>query len=53
MEIEEDQHFTSFITSFGLYQWRRMPMGLFNAPGDFQRLMELVLTGLTYEIVLV
>ena len=33
MEIEEDQHLTSFITPFGLYQWKRMPMGLCNAHG--------------------
>ena len=28
MEIEEeDQHLTAFITPFGLYKWKRMPMG--------------------------
>ena len=54
MEIlKEDQHLTSFITLFGLYQWKRMPMGLCSAPGAFQRLMELVLLGLTYDKVLV
>ena len=53
MEIEEYQHLTSFITPFGLYQWKRMPMGLCNARGAFQRLMEIVLSGLTYDIVFV
>ena len=54
MEIEEeDRYQTFFITPFGLYQWKRMPMGLCKAPGGFQRLMEIVLSGLTYEIVLV
>ena len=47
---EEDQRLASFITPFGFYQWKRMPMRLFDAPGTFQRLMELVLT---YKIVLV
>ena len=37
MEIEEeDQHLTSFITPIGLYQRKRMPMGLCNATGAFQ-----------------
>ena len=54
MEIEEeDQHLTSFKTAFALYQWKKMPMGLCSAPGAFQRWMEIVLSGLIFEIVLV
>lgn len=37
---EEDRAKTAFCTPFGLFEWRRMPFGLCNAPGTFQRLMQ-------------
>lgn len=49
---EKDKHKTSFLTRYGLYQFKRLPMGCCNAPATFQRAMNLMLRGLTYISVL-
>ena len=50
---EESQNMTAFVTPMGLYKWKRLLMGLASAPGAFQNLMELIMAGLSYEVVLV
>src|SRR3989442_575882 len=50
---KEDRDKTAFITRRGQWRFRSLPMGLSNSPGTFQRLMDLVLRGLTWSTVLV
>ena len=45
--------YTAFVTPDGLYQWKRLPMGLSTAPGALQNLMEIVMSGLSMEIAMV
>ncbi len=45
----KSRQFTAFITSSGLYQWCRLPMGLKGAASYFQRMMaSIVLAGMLY-----
>ena len=47
-EIDKDK--TAFTTRYGLWEWNVMPFGLCNAPATFERLMEKVLEGLQWKI---
>ncbi|OWZ06249.1 Gag-pol fusion protein [Phytophthora megakarya] len=49
----KDRDKTGFVTRRGLYRFVRMPFGLANAPGTFQRMMNAVLRGLTWQTCLV
>ena len=48
-----DMHKTAFITQFGLYEWKVMPMGAKTSGANFQRLMDTIMTGLSWKSVLV
>lgn len=51
--MKKDRHKTAFTTLFGLYEYRRMPFGLCNAPATFQRLMQATMSDLVFQIVLI
>ena len=44
---------TAFITPDGLFECKRLPFGLCNAPATFQRMMDQVLSGLKWTMCLV
>lgn len=52
---ENDRHKTAFVhvTHKGLYHFKIMPFSLTNSPATFERLMEILLTGLQWERCLV
>ena len=49
----EDREKTAFVTHRGMFQFRVMPFGLCNAPGTFERLMEIIMRGLQWRSCLV
>jgi hypothetical protein len=50
---ESDRAKTAFATADGLYHFKVMPMGLCSAPATFQRMMDVVLSGLKWTTCLV
>ena len=53
IEIDpRDRHKTAFVTKYGLFEHVRMPFGLTNAPAIFQRVVQLLLRGMTWNQIL-
>ena len=50
---EDDHEKTAFTPPFGLWEFTRMPFGLFGAPATFQRLMQSSMNDLVLRILLV
>src|SRR5664279_6229279 len=53
VELEPgDSDKTAFICREGMFKFNTMPFGLCNAGATFQRLVDVVFTGLSYEVCL-
>lgn len=50
---QKDKENMTFSTGQGMWQFAVMPLGLCNAPETFERLLESLLGGLTYDACLV
>jgi len=50
---KEDREKTALVCHSGLFEWLRMPCGLTNAPARFQRALDLILSGLKWQVCLV
>jgi Reverse transcriptase (RNA-dependent DNA polymerase) len=44
-----DREKTAFTSHFGVYQFRRFPFGLRNAPGTFQRAIDIILSVIKWK----
>ena len=54
LEMDEtSKEYTAFTTHYGLFEYNRLPFGLKNAPGTFQRCMESILGSLNWRQCLV
>jgi len=50
---KDDQEKTAFTTHCSIYHWLSMPLGWTNAPATFQRALDIILSGLKWQICLV
>lgn len=50
---EEHKKYTAFATRSGLYEWNRMPFGLRNSGATFQRTLNILFTGLNWNICMI
>ena len=50
---EKDMDKTAFVTHLGTFRYKRMPFGLRNAPATFQRALDIILSGVRWQVCLV